>query len=289
MKTKIKYESFKRAKDILGAKKAYEKYAEYIDEPIELKLYDCLDRMFHQEKYPVPCYCETDSKLFDELYGVYNLAAKYKLYIYEDMETAFQYFHTGAKYYAMSHLTAVGKKYSLDIERHEKAIYQLISVNEWELASGISVQCPVIQAMLNGEYKRAKELLLADDEEADESQEPYFIHLPYVKQSYLAMLDGNEDEFNNQLAKRINKYRKRPMDYQPVIDVTSIALIKMAERLGLHYIFRVEEIPDYFFEEHTLPERIDCNIIDFERCKKAFEEWGDYAPSIEEIQDKLFR
>lgn len=52
MKTKIKYESFKRAKEIISVKKAYEKYAKAIDEPMELQLYDSLDRFFNKEKYP---------------------------------------------------------------------------------------------------------------------------------------------------------------------------------------------------------------------------------------------
>ena len=49
-----------------------------------------------------------------------------------------------------------------------------------------------------------------DTEELDESQEAYFIHLPYLKRIYLAMLNGDGQAWNEQLAKRINQYRKRP-------------------------------------------------------------------------------
>ena len=32
------------------------------------------------------------------------------------------------------------------------------------------------------------------------------------------MLNGDEHAWNEQLAKRINQYRKRPSDYQPVVE-----------------------------------------------------------------------
>lgn len=296
MKTKIKYESFKRAKDIENAKKAYKKYAKDIDEPIELQIYDDLDRFFHKEKYPSVGAIHGVTSLYYSFGAIYNLKGKYKCQLYNDMKATFQYLRMGAIYHAMAYnaLQWESKKnqvdgdYINDIETHEKFLYQAIAVNEWKLARENSSPCPVIQAMLNEDYEKAKKLLFAYTEEPDESQEPYFIHMPYVKQIYLAILDRNENEFNEQLAKRINKYRKRPSDYQPVLDITSIALIKMANKLGLQYKFSVEEIPEYFLETKNPIERADCKIIDLERCKKAFQEWGDITPSADEIREKIF-
>lgn len=94
-------------------------------------------------------------------------------------------------------------------------------------------------------------MVMMASEEPDESQEAYFIHLPYLKRIYLAMLNGDEQAWNEQLAKRINQYRKRPSDYQPVVDFVSISLIKMAQKLNLQCQFKVEEIPEYFLKAFT--------------------------------------
>ncbi|MBO5320328.1 MAG: hypothetical protein J6B01_11070 [Ruminococcus sp.] len=296
MKTKIKYESLKRAKDIANAKRAYKKYAKDIDEPIELQIYNDLDRFFNKKKYPPVGAIYGVTSLYYSFRDSYNLKSKYKCYIYDDIEASFQYLRMGAIYHAMaydalqleSQENQVDGDYINDTETHEGFLYQAISVNEWKLAINNSSPCPIIQAMLNEEYEKAIKLLLSDIEESDESQEAYFIHMPYVKQIYFAMLSKDENEFNEQLAKRVNKYRKRPSDYQPVIDTASIALIKMAEKLGLQYKFRVEEIPEYFLEVKVPIERSDCKIIDLEKCKQAFEEWGDITPSVDEIREKIF-
>lgn len=293
MKTKIKYESFKRAKEIISVKKAYEKYSKEINEPMELQLYDSLDRFFNKEKYPPVGTINEVSRLYHFFEATYNLASEYKCYIYNDIDATFQYLRMGVIYYAMGYnaqkMQTKKSKYNDEIEIHEKFLYQAISVDEWELAKENASPCPIIQAMLNEEYDLAKELLENYTEETDEDQEPYFLHMPYLKQIYIAILNGDENEFNEQLAKRINKYRKRPSDYQPVIDTTSIALIKMAEKLGLQYKFKVEEIPEYFLTVNDLIPRSDCIILDIDICRQAFEKWGKYAPDLEEIRQEIFQ
>ena len=194
---------------------------------------------------------------------------------YQEMQQAFQ-------------VDEIVMDYMNDIETHEKFLYQAISVGEWELARENSTSCPVIQAMLYENYAKAKELLLMDTEEPNESQEAYFIHLPYLKKIYLAMLNGDEHAWNEQLAKRINQYRKRPSDYQPVVDFVSISLLKMAQKLNLQYQFKVEEIPEYFFESIHIIERMDCKIIDLKKCEVAFQKWGKQTPTLEEIRRELF-
>ena len=237
---------------------------------------------------------EAEQQIKDELNGnSFNLASEYKCYIYNDIDATFQYLRMGVIYYAMGYnaqkMQTKKSKYNDEIEIHEKFLYQAISVDEWELAKENASPCPIIQAMLNEEYDLAKELLENYTEETDEDQEPYFIHMPYLKQIYIAILNGDENEFNEQLAKRINKYRKRPSDYQPVIDTTSIALIKMAEKLGLQYKFKVEEIPEYFLTVNDLIPRNDCIILDIGICRQAFEKWGNYTPDLEEIRQEIFQ
>lgn len=296
MKTKIKYESIKRKKDIANSKKAYQKYAKDMDEPIELQVYEDLHRFFHKEDYPPAGVIQDEASLYYSFQNIYNLAAKYKYYIYNDINAAFLYFRMGVIYYAMayhamqsdSQTNEIVRDYINDIETHEKFLYQAISVGEWELAKANASPCPVIQAMLCEDYKKAKELLAMDTEEPDENQESYFIHMPYVKKIYFAILNGDENALNEQLAKRINQYRKRPSDYQPVVDFVSISLIKMAQKLNLQYQFQVEEIPKYFFETINMSERIDCRVIDLKKCEQVFQRWGEHTPTLEEIRSELF-
>ena len=296
MKTKIKYESTKRQKDIARSKIAYQKYAKRIDEPVELQIYEELHRFFHKENYPVAGAIQDATSLYYAFQSIYNLAAKYRYYIDNDIRTTFQYYRMGAIYYAMAYqemqqacpVDEIVMDYRNDIETHEKFLYQAISVGEWELARANATPCPVIQAMLYENYAKARELLLMDTEELDESQEAYFIHLPYLKRIYLAMLNGDEQAWNEQLAKRINQYRKRPSDYQPVVDFVSISLIKMAQKLNLPCQFQVEEIPEYFFETIPIVERVDCKVLDLKKCEQAFHRWGKYTPTLEEIRSELF-
>lgn len=277
-------------------RKAYEKYAESIDEPIELQIYEELHRFFHKENYPTAGAIQDAAGLYYAFQSIYNLAAKYKYYIDNDINTTFQYYRMGAIYYAMAYqetqhtcqVDEIVLDYMNDIETHEKFLYQTISVGEWELARANAAPCPVIQAMLHENYAKAKELLLMDTEELNESQEAYFIHLPYLKRIYLAMLNGDEQAWNEQLAKRINQYRKRPSDYQPVVDFVSISLIKMAQKLNLQCQFQVEEIPEYFFKTIPIIERMDCKVIDLKKCEQAFQKWGKQTPTLEEIRSELF-
>ena len=138
------------------------------------------------------------------------------------------------------------------------------------------------------QYEKAKELLMLDTEETDIDTEVDFIHLPWVKNIYLAMLNGDENAFNEQLAKRINQYRRRPSEYQPHVDATSIAMIWFAKRLNLKYKFQVSEIPEYFLLEHHHEMPADCRLINLHNCEVAFQKWGKQTPTLEEIRSKLF-
>ena len=102
------------------------------------------------------------------------------------------------------------------------------------------------------------------------------------------MLNGDENAFNEQLAKRINQYRRRPSEYQPHVDATSIAMIWFAKRLNLKYKFQVSEIPEYFLLEHHHEMPADCKLINLHNCEVAFQKWGKQTPTLEEIRSKLF-
>lgn len=93
MKTKIKYESTKRQKDIARSKIAYQKYAKRIDEPVELQIYEELHRFFHKENVPAAGAIQDATSLYYVFQSIYNLATKYKYYIDNDINTTFQYYN----------------------------------------------------------------------------------------------------------------------------------------------------------------------------------------------------
>ena len=73
------------------------------------------------------------------------------------------------------------------------------------------------------------------------------------------MLNGDEHAWNEQLAKRINQYRKRPSDYQPVVDFVSISLIKMAQRK--HKIPKSSSFYTVFFQKFEVDQHFQIKYL----------------------------
>ena len=292
MKIKIKFETKTRCKERDSMRKTYEKYAEIYDKLVENKVYGTLYHYFHPEDYAFEVFSDL-SMLYKNLEDNYYTASKYRYWIHDDIRKVYDYMKTAVLYHGLCYEALDGKRYNpydaLDyVEEHEKYLYQAIAVQEISLAKKHATCCPVIQCMLLEQYEKAKELLMLDTEETDIDEEVDFIHIPWVKNIYLAMLNGDENAFNEQLAKRINQYRRRPSEYQPHVDATSIAMIWFAKRLNLKYKFQVSEIPEYFLLEHHHEIPADCRLINLHNCEVAFQKWGKQTPTLEEIRSKLF-
>ena len=273
-------------------RKTYEKYAEIYDKLVENKDYGTLHHYFHPEDYAFEVFSDL-SMLYKNLEDNYYTASRYRYWIHDDIIKAYDYMKTAVLYHGLCYEALDGKRYNpydaLDyVEEHEKYLYQAIAVQEISLAKKHATCCPVIQCMLLEQYEKAKELLMLDTEETDIDEEVDFIHIPWVKNIYLAMLNGDENAFNEQLAKRINQYRRRPSEYQPHVDATSIAMIWFAKQLNLKYKFQVSEIPEYFLLEHHHEIPADCRLINLHNCEVAFQKWGKQTPTLEEIRRELF-
>lgn len=76
----------------------------------------------------------------------------------------------------------------------------------------------------------------------------YSVSPEFLNKMYMAIIEHDEKSFNEELAKRIKKYRRNMVGYSTIIDVVSIALIKMAEREEIHCTVDVIEIPEQFFD-----------------------------------------
>ena len=85
--------------------------------------------------------------------------------------------------------------------------------------------------------------------QTDESREVYYTRQQHLKKIYQAIIEKNEKAFNEELIKRIKKCRKNMVGYLTIVDIVSIALIKIAKKAGLNYTFDVIEIPKMYFDE----------------------------------------
>lgn len=136
-----------------------------------------------------------------------------------------------------------------DISNIDYALYQLIAVGEVDNPYIVSEEYNLIMLMYHQKYDQAKLLLEQLTDTPDESNEIYYVNPEYLKKIYMAIIEHDENGFNEELAKRIKKYRKNMVGYSTIIDVVSIALIKIADKEGLHCTVDVIETPKLFFNK----------------------------------------
>ena len=130
----------------------------------------------------------------------------------------------------------------------QEAIYELIATDQTQV-SYLRDEKELISCIFNQNYEKAKELL--DNIQADEEviEGSYYEAVPALKNIYMAIIEKNERAFNEELQKRIKRYRRNAVGYTTEIDYISVALIKMAKKAGINYTFDVIEIPGSFFDE----------------------------------------
>ena len=110
---------------------------------------------------------------------------------------------------------------------------------------------PIIM-LYNRDYDGLRNVLSALPDDPDDSREVYYEETVFLKKIYLAILDKDEKAFNEEIENRIKKYRRNMVGYSTIIDYVSIALIKLAEREGIHCNVDVIEIPKQFFDKELL-------------------------------------
>lgn len=136
-----------------------------------------------------------------------------------------------------------------DINNIDYALCQLIAVEEVDNPYIVSEENNLIMLMYHQKYGQAKLVLQQLADNPDESNEIYYINPEFLKKIYMAIIEHDEKSFNEELAKRIKKYRKNMVGYSTIIDVVSVALIKIADREGLHCTVDVIEIPKQFLDK----------------------------------------
>ena len=147
-----------------------------------------------------------------------------------------------------------------DISDIDYALYQLIAVEELDNPYIVSEEYNLIMLMYHQKYDQAKLLLEQLTDTPDESNEIYYINPEYLKKIYMAIIEHDENSFNEELAKRIKKYRKNMVGYSTIVDIVSVALIKMAEKEGIHCTMDVIEIPKLFFDKTLMINKDEAKL-----------------------------
>ena len=158
----------------------------------------------------------------------------------------------------------------------DNIIYKLISVNETEFDI-FKDKNNIIKLLFNKEYDKASEMINKIPDESDSSMQIEYMRPEDLKKIYQAIIDKNEKIFNEEMIKRIKKYRKNMVGYCPIIDIVSIALIKIAKKAGLNYTFDVIEIPKMYFDETYKIDKEKVKLPFYEEFVKEGiikEEWG---------------
>lgn len=128
------------------------------------------------------------------------------------------------------------------------ALFQLIAVDKIENPYIKILDNDLIMLMYHQKYEQAKAILNQLPDDLDESREVYYVSPEFLKKIYIAIIEHDEKGFNEELARRIKKYRRNMVGYSTIVDIVSVALIKMAEREGIHCTVDVIEIPRQFFD-----------------------------------------
>ncbi len=119
----------------------------------------------------------------------------------------------------------------------------------------------LIMLMLNQDFELAKRILdtIEVNEKGDGCEWEYY-DSSYLKPTYMAIINHDEKAFNEGLEKRIKKYRTNMVGYSVIVDVVSIALIKIAKKAGIDCTVDVVEIPKQFLSEERLINPEECKL-----------------------------
>jgi len=151
----------------------------------------------------------------------------------------------------------------------DSALFKMIATDEAESPLIQSEKENLIMLMYNKEYDKAKEILDQITDSPDDSKEVYYVASEFLKPIYMAIINNDEKAFNEELAKRIKKYRKNMVGYSTIIDVTSVALIKIAARSGVVCTVDTIEIPKQFFGKDLAALKSDCKLPYYDEFLKG--------------------
>lgn len=102
-----------------------------------------------------------------------------------------------------------------------------------------------------------------------------YIELKYLKNLYLAVLQGNEAEFNEEIIRRIKTLRRNPPSHTVVIDFPLTAIVKIAGKNGLRCHVEAAELPAFLLNETYVLREENPKLP---LSEEAFEQFGIRPP-----------
>lgn len=141
------------------------------------------------------------------------------------------------------------------------SLFSLIACNE-TLDELVNVEAEnLIMLMYNQNYELANQVLNSIEvNEKGNGCEWYYYDASYLKPIYMAIINHDEKAFNEGVEKRIKKYRSSMVGYSVIVDVVSVALIKIAKKAGIDCTVDVIEIPKQFLSEERLINPEECKL-----------------------------
>lgn len=109
---------------------------------------------------------------------------------------------------------------------------------------------------------------------------PYTLWLDEMQKATIqSIIEKDAQSLQNLLVKRIKQYRKLPLGCSTLIDVYSIAMIKLAQQYGMDCDLDIIEIPKMFFDPQICKrntEEVELPFFDnaLEQLKKLGVTWG---------------
>ncbi|WP_160685610.1 hypothetical protein [Clostridium sp. C2-6-12] len=161
----------------------------------------------------------------------------------KSIDTAYKLFNNGMEPAAWLRKEISARK------SEEFAAYCAIVVDNYDLAKSILSENTIIGNLLLGNIEKAKQGI-NDMPEKDG-----------IKDIFLAIVNNEPKNLEQGIVKRLKTLRKQSIDYLTIVDIWSIALIKIAKKLGVN----IEEID---IEVIEMPKQLLDEIkIDYERWK----------------------
>lgn len=224
------------------------------------------------EQYTISVFLQGGKKdylrLYDRLSCSYEQMARWYYLDYTDTEEIKKYTYLSGMALVITKILfdkGIRTDYKEIVEGNIKrnmdfALYQLIAADEFEnvYTKQAVEENNLVMLMYNQKWEEAGRLLEQLPDNPEEAKEIYYVKPQFLKKIYMAIIAGDEKAFNEELAKRIKKYRRNMVGYSTIIDIVSVALIKMAKQAGLSCHVDVIEIPGQFFDASC---RIDKNKV----------------------------
>ena len=289
---KLAYTGPAREQAKAALRTAYAAYREVYDVPVEQCVYEDLSRYYRKQLYPDAEQIHTLTTLFHLIGTDHAAKARLACFVEEDMVRTQCHQQAAAKCHAMSYAMYLTQRQPPTPEiaaeyaasgYFELLEYRLIAAGEEKVAAALARSSKLYGLLFAGDVERFGQLLRAIPE--DPAKPSY--HISVTKPIYEAMLKRDAAAFQERIGERIRNYRALSDDQQPVVDVVTIALCKLAQRFGIRYYPAVAEVPEVFLTQEA-PHRPDCRIPDPDHCEQVFRSWGDRMPGLTEIRQKLY-